>query len=794
MFRLALRSVLAEKTRFLLPMIGVALGVAFVSGALLYGGSVRAVVDRAQTDHGVEVSGSPLTPDLVARVRGVVGVASVTPLATGRTFLLDKDSALVGPPGAATGVNYVDSRHAVLHGRAPAAEDEIALDDWSAKRTGYRVGDQVRVIVGGTVHDVRLTGVFTASGPDLALGGTLTVFDNATAEYLFGGYTEIDVTAAPGTSDSTLVARISEMLPEGVFADHADRTVSDNDKLTSILTGFASVALFVAIFLVANTFTMLAAASAREHALLRAVGAARRHVLRTVLAEAVQLGLVATVLGYLLGVGVAASLRGLFGVTGGPPVPLRVFDTGPMLAALGVGIGVTVVAAYVPASRASSVPPVAALRADLPATGKSLRRRNIVGVIGTFAGAAAMFAAGDNQDLIYLGAPLLLLGLIILTPLFGLALTALARRPLTRFAGIRGTLAVENTRRNPRRTASTASALMIGLAICAAVTVPIASVSAQTERDADAGDSADIRVNPIDFADIGPDVPARIAELPDARAVTPVIQRYLDLPGGGSLDAAAVNPAVFTEFVPVTVHSGALDRLTDGLAVTTEEAKAHNWEVGSPVTFSLDGKEISLPVVAIYDAPASFGYSALVATTLAAGQSPLTVLVKAAPSRVVALQQDIKRTLDNPTLVVQTRDEYREAAGARFDIFLNILYALLSVSVLIGALAVVNTMTMSTMERTREIGLLRAVGLARTQVRFVLLLESVVIALLGAVIGLGAGCLIGAAVVFTQRGLPLAIPWPQLLILVLLTTVIGVLASLWPARKAAKLPILTAIS
>lgn len=790
MLRLAWRSLLARKSRFLLPVTGVALGVAFLSGALLYGGSVRAAVDRTQTAADVEISGHPVPADLVARVRGVDGVASATPLATGRTFLLDKHNALVGPPGAATGVNHVDSRHAIAHGRAPAAADEVALDEWSANRTGYRPGDQVRVIVGGTVHDVRLTGVFTASNPDLALGGTLTVFDSATARDLFGGYTEIDVTAAPGTTDSTLAARVSALLPEGVYASEAGRASADNDKLTAILTGFAAVALFVAVFLVANTFTMLAAARAREHALLRAVGASVRQVLRTALAEAALLGLAATVLGYALGVGVAASLDRLFGVTGGPPVPLQVFSPEALLAALGVGVGATVVAAYVPARRAAAVPPIAALRTGLPPTRMSLRRRNIAGTVMTCAGAGLTLAASGSQDLVHVGAPLLVLGLIVLTPQFGMALTALVRRPLTRLAGVRGTLAIENTRRDPRRTASTASALMIGLAICAAVTVPIASVSAQAEREADVGDNADIRVNPIDFADIGPDVPARIAELPDTQAVTPMIQQYLDLPEGGYLDAAAVNPAVFKEFVPITVRAGSLEDLADGLAVTSEEAEAHGWQVGSRITFSAG---TSLPVVAIYDAPETFPYSAVTATTRASGQSPRTVLVKAVPNRVAALRAAITRALDNPTLVVQTRAEYRAAAGARFDVFLNILYALLSVSVLIGALAVVNTMTMSTLERTRETGLLRAVGLARGQVRSILLLESVVTALLGAAIGLGAGCLVGVAVVLSQEGLPLAVPWPRLAALVLLTTVIGVLAALWPARKAARQPILAAI-
>jgi putative ABC transport system permease protein len=795
MVRLAWRAVLAGRNRFLLPLVAVTLGVAFVSGALLYGGSVRAVLDGVRIDHGVEVTGDPVPAGLVTRLGEVDGVASVTALSTGRVFLLDKDNALVGPPGAAAGTNFVAGRHTIVAGHAPSAPGEVAVDDWSARRSGYRVGDRIRVIVNGTVHTVTLAGVLTASSTDLVQGGTLTTFDAATARGLFGGYTELDLTAAPGTSDSVLLRRVSDVLPDDVYADHPSGAGADNDKLTTILTGFAAVALFVAVFLVAGTFTMLAAARAREHALLRAVGASRRHVLRTVLAEAVLLGLVATVLGHLLGVGVAAGLSRVFGVTGGPPVPLRVLSAGPVLAALAVGVGATVVAAYVPARRAAAVPPVAALRSGVPPTSRSLRRRNIVGAVMTVAGAGTTFAAGGNQDLVYLGAPLLMLGLVVLTPLAGLALTALVRGPLRRFAGIRGTLAVENTRRNPRRTASTASALMIGLAICAAVSVPIASVSAQSEREADAGDNADIRVTPIDFADLGPEVPDRIAGLPGVLAVTPVAQQYLDLSGNDALDVAAVNPATFPGFVPLTVRAGSLDRLASGIAVTSEEAGAHHWRVGSAVTGSFDGTRVSLPVVAIYDAPATFAHGALTATTaVPAGTPPQTVLVMAAPGRATALARDIEHALRNPALVVQTRDEYRAAAGARFDVFLDILYALLSVTVLIGALAVVNTMTMSVWERVREIGLLRAIGLSRRQVASVLRLESVVIALLGAVLGLGAGCLIGAAVVLGQDGLPLVVPWPRLGVLVLVTTAIGVLASLWPARKAARLAILTAIA
>jgi putative ABC transport system permease protein len=794
MFRLALRSILVQKTRFLLPLFGVVLGVAFVSGALLYGDSVRAAVDRVQAGTGVEVTGRALQPDLLDKVRAVPGVASATVLAEGRAFLVGEDGSLVGPPGAAAGVNHVAGRQSIVRGQAPANSGEVAIDEWSANRTGYQPGDQIRVVADGSVRTVRLAGVFTAADPDLALGGTMTVFDTDTAHALFG-YTTITVTAAAGTPDSALARQIATVLPDNVRAAPVNREVTDNDKLTGILLGFAAVALFVAIFLVANTFTMLTAARAREHALLRAVGADRRYVVRSVLAEALLLGVAATVVGYLLGIAGAASMSRLFAVTDGPPIPLQVFGAGPMLAAFGVGIGVTVIAAYIPARRAAAVPPIAALRAGLPPTGKSLRRRNIVGAVMAVAGAALTFAAGDNEDLIYIGAPLFMLGLIILTPLFGMILTGLVRRPLVKVTGIRGTLAVENTRRNPRRTASTASALMIGLSICAAVTVPIASVSAQTERDADTGDTADIRLTPIDFASISPDVPARIAKLPGAQAVTPIIPQYINLNGDRYFDVAGVDPAVFRDFVPVTVRAGSLDRLAEGFAVTSEEAETRKWTVGSVVTGTFaSGAAVARPVVAIYDAPDTFRYSAVVGTSvLPVSAAPETVLVKASPDQVAALQQEIKRTFDNPTLVVQTREEYREAVGAQFDIFLNILYALLSVSVLIGALAVVNTMTMSTLERIREIGLLRAVGLARDQVKSVLRLESVVIALLGAVIGLGAGCLIGVAVVMSQDGLPLAMPWARLGVFVVATGAIGVLASLWPARRAARIPILTAI-
>ncbi|ALG10811.1 ABC transporter permease [Kibdelosporangium phytohabitans] len=793
MLRMAFRSVLADKARFLLPTVAVMLGVAFVSGALLYGASVQASLDRVQPDFSVQVTpytiDKPVPADLVGKLRGVAGAREVRPVAEGRAFVVDKDGSLVGPPGLAGGVNF-DAHLNLVGGQPPKDGNEIAIDDWTAGRTGFKAGDQVRVVVDGNVRTVRVAGIFSVQDARVAQGGTLTAFDDATARALFaktpGSYTAINLTATPGTTDSALAANVRAVLSKDleVITAAEIRKPGADGKLTEILLVFAGVALFASIFLVANTFTMLSAARAREHALLRAVGADRRHILRMVLAEAVLLGVTATVLGYLLGVGGAASLDALFSVSDGPPVALQVFSVWPVVAALGVGIGVTVLAAYVPARRAAAVPPIAALRTGLPPTGKSLRRRNIAGLVVTLAGAAATAAGAESQDLIYLGAPLLLLGLIILTPLFGVGLTALLRRPMTRVAGVRGTLAVENTRRNPRRTGTTASALMVGLSICAAVTVPIASVGAQDERLADTGDSADIRITAVDFADIGKDTVGKIAAVPGVQAVTPITPVSLGF-GRDWLSAAGVDTSTIAQFVSLDVKDGSLAGLSGGIAVTSKEADAHKWTVGTMLA-------TGSPIVAIFDAPEGFRYDALVSASRAEdSRQPATILVKAAQAGSV--RAEIRKALDNPTLVVQTRAEYIESVGAQLDLVLNILYALLSISVLIGALSVVNTMTMSTLERIREIGLLRAVGLGRRQVGTILRLESVIIAVLGAGAGLLAGCVIGAVAVAGQSGIPVVLPWDRLGLFVGVTAAIGILAALWPARRASRIPILTAI-
>ncbi|MFC5286393.1 FtsX-like permease family protein [Actinokineospora guangxiensis] len=788
MLKLAVRSVLTRRSRFLLPLFAVALGVAFVSGALLYGMSVRAVIDRSQPPPGLSVTGEGLTPELVTRLAAVPEVAGAVPRSTGRAFLVGPDGHVVGQPGYASASDRAET---VVRGQLPAGAGEVAIDEWSAQRTGYEVGGQVQVVVAGESTLVRVAGVITAADPGLALGGTLVVFDPATARDLFG-ITAVDVTARG--AESAMVDAVQPLLGDELRVESAGSSAAGDGKLTEILLVFAAVAVFVAVFLVANTFSMLTAARAREQALLRAIGAARGQLMRGVLAEAVVVGLVATVAGYLLGALGAWVLGGVFAVGDGPPVPLQVVEPVAMLVAVLVGVGATVVAAYLPARRAAAVPPVAALRSGLPPESKSLRRRAVVGGITVVAGLAALAGAAETQDLLYIGAPLVVLGLVGLTPLLALAATGIVRRPLVAFAGVRGTLALRNIRRNPRRTASTAGALTVGLAICAAVTLPIASIAAKAERDADTGDSADIRVSAIDFADLSPDIPDRIAAVPGASQVTPLAQTWIDL-GRDYLQVTGVNPTTIGDFVSLSVRDGSLDNLAEGIAVSTEAATSQGWALGTGVAGTWDdGTQVSRPIVAIYQAPDTFDHGVLVdAASLPADIGPSTVLVKSSAPDTGALKAEIISALDNPTVIVQTRHEHREAEGSRFDVFLAILYALLSVSVLIGALGVVNTMTMSTIERTREIGLLRAVGADRGLVRSTLRWESVLTALLGAVAGLFAGTLVGVAAVRSQGGVPVTIPWLQLAVFVAATATIGILAATIPARRATRLPLLTAL-
>ncbi|MEU1785312.1 ABC transporter permease [Streptomyces sparsogenes] len=852
MLRTVLRSVFRDRHRFLLPAMAVLIGVACVSGSLLYTQSLARGAARLQhasrpdvsvevRPHGSGTAEGTAAPDeaLRHRLSALSGVTAARGTLRGRAFLVGRDGTLVGPPSAATGVNFVprghgrDPRYPMTRGRGPHGPGEVAVDRWSARRAGYRVGDRVRVVVAGEVRSARLTGTFTVYDPATAGGGTVLAFDEPTARALFapapgryasapgryasapGRYASVTLTAAPGTSASALAERVTRALPRGLEAvtrarlDAEAAEAPDRRKLGTLLLLFAGIALFVSAFLVSNTFTMLSTVRARELALLRAVGASRRRVLGTVLAEAAVVGAAAAVAGYALGVGVATLLADLFPAAAGPAstAPLDVLSPLPLLTALCVGVGFTAAAAYLPALRASAVAPVAALRTSVPDPTVSLRRRNRIGSAVTAAGALLLIAGQGELGALCVATSVLLAGLILLTPQAARAATRVLRAPARRLAGMSGTLALANVCRNPRRTAATAGALTVCLALVSAVTVGLSSLSATAGREAEAAMPTDLRITAVDFAEINARTAAKVARLPHVAAAGSVREVGLRLREGPDVWAAVVDPEAVGpgRLADFTVHTGDLADLPRGIAVTRDLAAEHGWRLGDRLTGrrlsdagAPVGPALEREIVAVYDGPEALGPALLPESAVTGKGAPsgevTSVLVRAEAGRTAAAKEEIRRALRNPALLVEDRVDAVRNAGQGFGALRSVLYAMLSVTAVVAALGVANTMSMAVFERTREIGLLRVVGLDRAGVRSLLRVESVVVSALGAGLGILAGVAAGVAAVAGQSGAVVSVPWMSLSALLVGAGVVGVLAALGPGTRAVAVPVTRAIA
>ncbi|MEU0459500.1 ABC transporter permease, partial [Streptomyces sp. NPDC006129] len=483
MFRTALRNVLAHKARLLMTVLAVMLGVAFVSGTLVFTNTISDAYQKssARGFDQVDVAIQPKyrsdaagrRPELTRAVlhdsAQVPGAGQAIGVVSGFTALAGKDGKPAGSGFESRGANYwgaKDARYPLVGGHAPKGRGEVLIDSKTAERTGYKVGDTVRLSVDGPVLTPTISGIFTTDDGNVAAGGSLTLFDTATAQKLLakpGTYDQIDVTAKPGVSQAALKAELDKALPRDLVdtttgqelaRQEAAQIAQSMDGLKNVLLGFAAIALFVGTFIIANTFTMLVAQRTKELALLRAVGASRRQVTRSVLIEAFVVGAVAAVTGLLAGVGIGAGLRLLMGSFGEtiPDGPL-VVSPGTVVTALAVGILVTMLAAWLPGRRAAKIPPVAAMSSiHAQATAKSLMLRNTLGALLSAVGVAIVLAAttmddDSGQAPMGLGAVLLLIGVFILTPLLSRPLIA-AAAPALRGFGIAGKLARENAARN----------------------------------------------------------------------------------------------------------------------------------------------------------------------------------------------------------------------------------------------------------------------------------------------------------------------------------------------------------
>ncbi|WP_330477843.1 ABC transporter permease [Streptomyces platensis] len=839
MFRTALRNVLAHKARLLMTVLAVMLGVAFVSGTLVFTSTIsqasqgamqqsfRNVDVAIQPQPGDSVGAPPLLDQkLLDKAARVPGAASATGVVHGFTAIADKKGELIGDASHSDGGNYApgtggkDPRYPMRNGAPPHGPHEFALDAPTADKAGYKVGDTVRLSTNGPVHEQRLTGIFTADANQVPPGSSLALFDTPTAQKLLGAprsFHEIQLKADPGTSQTALKSAVESVLPKGqaevstgkqLSDDLAKMIKSSSEDMQRYLLVFAGIALFVGIFLIANTFTMLVAQRTQELALLRAVGASRRQVTRSVLLEAFIVGLIASAVGLVTGIGIGAGLRSLTSSmsTTTPDGPL-VVPFSAVVASLFVGVLITVLAAWLPGRRAAKIPPVAAMNSVHAApTTKSLVVRNTLGALVAGAGTAGVLAATHISDddasskVMSLSAAVAMTGVFILTPLLSRPLIALAA-PVLRSFGVAGTLARLNAVRNPRRTAATASALMIGLTLITGLTVTATGVQTVVEKKAVASLKADYVVSMAGNQPLSPEVAKKLGALDEVTAVSPL--RLSATGGADPTMLTTVDGRKFDQLTRLDFTQGSLGRIQgDRVVVDERTAERRKLHPGSrfPVTFN-DGTKSTLTVSGVYEPSDIFMGVVMDHATVAPHQKQVVetrVLVKTRDGASAATKEALVTALGkNPAISVADKQQVSEVIARQITMMLNVLYGLLAMAVVVAVLGVINTLAMSVFERAQEIGMLRAIGLDRLGIKRMVRLESLVISLFGGVLGVGLGVFFGWAggqlISKTMTGYEMVLPWGRLGLFLAVAALIGVLAALWPARRAARLNILAAI-
>jgi putative ABC transport system permease protein len=842
------RGILAHKLRLLLSGFAVVLGVAFVAGSYVFtdtldraftGLTNSAVGDVVVRPAGAAGSGGGLgsatTRSVPASLVGTLADVAGAARADGRvtnfgTFVVGKDGKIIGgggPPGIA--VNYTGGPAAggletatLERGRWPRAKGEVVLDTATAERAGYLVGERLPLVTSAEVPrvDVTLVGVADFDGSSL-IGASVVMFETRQAQELFQSgndqFAQAWVTAAAGTSQADLKKSVDAALPQGfesvtgdvAAASAATRIDEVLSFVNTFLLVFAGVALTVGSFLIVNTFSILVAQRSRELALLRAIGASRRQVARSVLVEAAVVGVLGSVLGSALGVLLAIGIREVFNRSGlDLSASELVLLPRTVVVALVVGVVVTMVAAYLPARRAGRVSPVAAMRDDAALAESGLRWRLVVGSVLLVAGIAAMAAglAGVGSEPTYvLGGGIfgVLVGTALVSPVLGRPVLGGLGLLYRRSFGAVGQMAGQNARRSPRRTAATASALMIGVSLVTLMSVLGASAKASLDKSLAADIVADYVVTNAVGQSFSASVADDVANVPGVAQVARVRAALIEVEGERDF-VTGVDPTSVTSVARPEVTSGSLGDLgADAVAVSTTLAAERGLRVGSPLRLGYAGEKVTARVVAIYTE------NAVLQSDVTMSLAGFDALLVPPTDRSLYVVADggvdrgaLRRALDGvvadlPTVGVNDQAEYAAQQREPIDRLLYIVYALLGLAVIIAVLGIVNTLALSVIERIREIGLLRAVGLSRRQLRTMLRLESVAIALLGAVLGVGLGLIFAVAL---QRSLVddgidvLAIPGIQLVGFVAMAAVVGVLAALWPGRRAARLDILRAIA
>jgi putative ABC transport system permease protein len=847
-FKVTIKGLLAHKRRFVSTFLAVLLGISFLTGTLVLGDTVArsfhdllatvnsgvdGYVRRASTvDLGGSLGGQrqrgTLDDSMVGAIAAVPGVAAADgDVRSNGIELLDKSGRSMNARGRgipAQGSSWrTDARmnpFRLAAGRAPAGPDEVVIDRASADKGHYDIGDRITILLPERQTFV-ISGIATFGSQDNRGGGADALFTLATAERLIGAPGKVNAVVArakPGVSQTELVARIERVLPPTAEALTGTAIVKETQDtfqqrisgFTKFLSSFAFVAVLVGGFVIYNTFSILVAQRTREMALLRAVGATRRQVLASVLAEAFAVAVAGSAIGVLSGIGVGGALRSLFR-SGGFPFPPGglVLSTATVLTALVVGLLVTTVATVGPAVRASRIPPIAALREAAVDTSTSSRARLVAGICVTVLGVVLVLTgvAGKRATPIGFGAALALIGSLLLGPFVAVPVTRVLGSPAARAKGITGELARQNAIRNPRRTSGTAAALLVGVAVVSFFTIIAASLQATTSDQIDKTFVGDVAVTTTGFRFAGgldPALAPKVAQLPEVAAAAPVRFSPVQIANRAE-DALATDITAMTKVVKVDVASGSLAAMTgDTVAVSEDEAKTLDVTTGGTVTVTYpDSGPHPFTVGAIYKTNEVLDAPVVIPTRVddayATRPRDVQILVKfrsgvpfaggrAAVTAAIA---------GNPNATVQDQHDIKQDYTGRINSFLAIIFAMLAFAIFIALMGISNTLQLSVYERTRELGLLRAVGSTRSQLRSMVRWEATIIALFGTVGGVLLGTAFGWAIVRglgRDNNLLFDVPVARLVVIVVVGGIAGVVAAWRPAARAARLNVLEAIA
>ncbi|HWH94149.1 MAG TPA: FtsX-like permease family protein [Baekduia sp.] len=844
MRKIAVRGLLARKLRLALTALAVALGVTLIAGTYIFTDTITKSFDNifVESNKGTDVALSPnndlagdddpppIPGEVLDKVKQVDGVATAegSVFSSGGSFRKADGSKLKGQ-----GFNAIAGAHNVQRfesfaptdGRLPRTADEVAIPKATAENNGFKVGDKIQIQDEAPKKTYTISGIVTIAGVDTFGGGVIAVMTLPEAQRMTGhenSFDEIEVAAKPGVTAQQLKSRIAQVVPKQVEvrtgSEQADKQTKDIktgflDFLRTALLAFAGISLFVGAFLIFNTFSITVAQRTREFALLRVLGAKRKQLMRSVLAEGLVLGVVGSAAGLVLGIGVAAGLKALFKAVGADmPSTSTVIETRTIVVSLLVGTIVTLISTLAPAIRATRVPPLAALREGLDSGHKRSRFATPLAAVLTLGGLALMALglfgaakAGTALSLMGLGAVATFLGVALLSPRLVGPIAGFVGRPFERFRGITGRIARENTVRFPGRTAVTAAALMVGVALVTFASV-FAAGAKTTIRDAvNNGSRAQAVVESTTFGSFSHQAGDAVAKVPGVKEIGTLRTAQAEV-DGDKKGVTGVDPKTFPDLYHAEWKQGdddTLRALGDGSVVVSKKyAEDNDVKVGQTLdlkTAKVD--RLPLKVTGIIDDKGGLYGPLTVANSViqrdfGTTKDAFVFVGYDDTANDKQVKASIDKLLDDqfPEAEAKTNAEFIEQQEGQVDQLLTLIYALLAMAIIVSLFGIVNTLVLSISERVRELGLLRAIGMSRRQVRRVIRYEAIITAQIGAVIGMALGIVLSVLVTRAIDDFKLSIPIPSLILLFVLAAFAGVLAAILPARRASRLDVLESLA